>query len=80
MGFWTLQPNRKIKTVITNNSKRQNKTNVNDKAGAKCHLHTDAGRHNCHKCCELALNGKGITESGPIPMCEYEEHGTVMCN
>lgn len=34
-----------------------------DKAGAKCHLHMDTGRLNCHKCCELAPNGKGITES-----------------
>lgn len=32
-----------------------------DKAGAKCHLHMDTGRRNCHKCCELAPNGKGIT-------------------
>lgn len=34
-----------------------------DKAGAKCHLNMDAGCYNCHKCCELARNGKEITES-----------------
>lgn len=34
-----------------------------DKAGAKCHLHMDTGHLNCHKCCELAQNGKRITES-----------------
>lgn len=46
-----------------------------NKAGAKCHLHMDAGRLNCHKCCELAPNGKGFTESGPIPTCKRLQRG-----
>lgn len=39
-----------------------------DKAGPKCHLHMDTGCRNCHKCCELAPNGKGITESQSLTM------------